>query len=114
MNLLVEQWGIVPDHLRTASLFTSMFLHAGWLHLGGNMLFLWVFGRNVEDLIGSVPVSDLLSAVRTGRRGGARHLQSAFARCPTIGASGAIAGVMGAYLVKFPRARIFTLIFFFF
>ena len=54
LNLFVEQWGIVPDSrpFHLASLFTSMFLHGGWMHLIGNMLFLWVFGRNVEDLIG--------------------------------------------------------------
>src|SRR4051812_44593966 len=53
LDRFVTEWGIVPDRLHMASLFTSMFLHGGWLHLAGNMLYLWVFGRNVEDLIGS-------------------------------------------------------------
>ena len=107
----VEHWGIVPDaisgHLYT--LFTAMFLHGGWLHLLGNMLFLWVFGRNVEDLIGSgrfvvfYIVVGLISGI-------VQVMASSYSRIPTIGASGAIAGVMGAFLIKFPRARIVTLI----
>jgi membrane associated rhomboid family serine protease len=107
----VERWGIVPDeisgHLYT--LLTSMFLHGGWMHLLGNMLFLWVFGRNVEDLIGSGKftgfylVCGLVAAVT-------QVIANPYSRVPTIGASGAIAGVMGAYLIKFPRARIVTLV----
>jgi len=107
----VERWGIVPDdisgHLYT--LFTAMFLHGGWMHLLGNMLFLWVFGRNVEDLIGSgrfvifYLVVGLISGI-------VQVVASPYSRIPTIGASGAIAGVMGAYLIKFPRARIVTLV----
>jgi membrane associated rhomboid family serine protease len=107
----VQTWGLIPDavtgHLYT--LVTSMFLHGGWLHLGGNMLFLWVFGRNVEDLIGGgrylgfYLLCGLAAAV-------VQVIASPFSRVPTIGASGAIAGVMGAYLIKFPRARIVTLI----
>lgn len=107
----VERWGIVPDqisgHLYT--LFTSMFLHGGWLHLLGNMMFLWVFGRNVEDLIGSG--SYLLFYVLCGLAAGILQVvTNPYSRVPTIGASGAIAGVMGAYLLKFPRARIVTLV----
>src|SRR6266446_7304966 len=108
----VERWGIVPDtisqHLYT--LLTSMFLHGGWLHLLGNMLFLWVFGRNVEDLIGGgrflifYLVCGLAAAV-------VQVVTNPYARVPTIGASGAIAGVMGAYLIKFPRAHIVSLVF---
>lgn len=113
LNQFVMQWGIVPDRLRVITLLTSMFLHGGWLHLGGNMLFLWVFGRNVEDLIGSgrylvfYLVCGLVAAV-------VQVIMNPYSRVPTIGASGAIAGVMGAYLIKFPRARIITLFFFFF
>jgi len=109
LNQFVEQWGIVPDQLRMVSLLTSMFLHGGWMHLIGNMLFLWVFGRNVEDLIGGPRftvfylVCGLVSAV-------VQVIASPYSRVPTIGASGAIAGVMGAYLIKFPRARIITLV----
>ena len=107
----VERWGIVPDaisgHLYT--LFTSMFLHGGWLHLLGNMMFLWVFGRNVEDLIGSG--SYLGFYLVCGLAAGILQVvTSPYSRIPTIGASGAIAGVMGAYLIKFPRARIVTLV----
>jgi membrane associated rhomboid family serine protease len=107
----VMRWGIVPDqitgHLYT--LFTSMFLHGGWLHLLGNMMFLWVFGRNVEDLIGSGPF--LVFYLACGVAAGVTQVvTNPYSRLATIGASGAIAGVMGAYLVKFPRARIVTLV----
>lgn len=107
----IMRWGIVPDqitgHLYT--LFTSMFLHGGWLHLLGNMMFLWVFGRNVEDLIGSG--SYLAFYLSCGVAAGVLQVvTSPYSRLPTIGASGAIAGVMGAYLMKFPRARIVTLV----
>jgi membrane associated rhomboid family serine protease len=111
LALFVEKWGIVPDAIsgRLYTLFTSMFLHGGWMHVLGNMLFLWVFGRNVEDLIGSgkfvvfYVCCGLAAAV-------IQVITNPYSRVPTIGASGAIAGVMGAYLVKFPRARIVTLV----
>jgi membrane associated rhomboid family serine protease len=113
LNSFVSQWGIVPDQMRglgMLSLFTSMFLHGGWMHLIGNMLFLWVFGRNVEDLIGGPKF--LAFYLLCGITAGVVHvIVNAYSRLPTIGASGAIAGVMGAYLVKFPRSRIVTLIF---
>jgi membrane associated rhomboid family serine protease len=113
VDLFVRQWGIIPDQMRGVgllTLFTSMFLHAGWLHLIGNMLFLWVFGRNVEDLIGSPSFLAfyLLAGIAAGV---VQVMVNAYSRVPTIGASGAIAGVMGAYLIKFPRTRIVTLIF---
>lgn len=115
LNRLFETWGIVPDQIsqHLPSLITSMFLHGGWLHLIGNMLFLWVFGRNVEDLIGSgrylifYVMCGVVSAV-------VQVIFTPYSRVPTIGASGAIAGVMGAYLIKFPRARILTLVTVFF
>lgn len=111
VNLFVERWGIVPDSIsgNLQTLLTSMFLHGGWLHLLGNMLFLWVFGRNVEDLIGGgrflvfYLCCGLAAAVL-------QVVTNPYSRVPTIGASGAIAGVMGAYLIKFPRARIVTLV----
>jgi membrane associated rhomboid family serine protease len=113
LNHLVMQYGIVPDRLQITSLFTSMFLHGGWLHLIGNMLYLWVFGRNVEDLIGSVRF--LLFYILCGLLAAVVHIIfNAYSAAPTIGASGAIAGVMGAFLVKFPRARIITLMWIFF
>lgn len=112
LNEFVSQWGIVPDQMRgmgLITLVTSMFLHGGWLHLIFNMLFLWVFGRNLEDLIGGARF--LVFYLLVGIIAGIVHvIVNAYSRMPTIGASGAIAGVMGAYLVKFPRARIVTLI----
>jgi membrane associated rhomboid family serine protease len=113
MERLVMTWGIVPDRLQIATLFTSMFLHAGWLHLIGNMLYLWVFGRNIEDLIG--PAKFLVFYILCGLASAVVHvIFNAYSPLPTIGASGAIAGVMGAYLIKFPRSRIITLVLFFF
>jgi rhomboid family protein len=100
-----------PTTIPTAlTLLTSMFTHAGLLHLGGNMLFLWIFGNNVEDAMGPVRfvVFYLLGGVA------AVALQTAInpdAVVPTLGASGAIAGVLGGYLVTYPRARVLTLIF---
>jgi membrane associated rhomboid family serine protease len=113
LNSFVSQWGIVPDErpFNVLSLFTSMFLHGGWLHLIGNMLYLWVFGRNIEDLIGGGKF--LLFYLICGLAAAVVHVMfNPFSRTPTIGASGAIAGVMGAYLIKFPRARVITLVIF--
>ncbi len=96
------------------SVFTSMFMHAGWLHILGNMLFLWVFGDNVEDALGHVRY--LVFYLIVGLAAAATQIAfSMDSLVPGIGASGAIAGVMGAYLVMFPRARIavFMPLFFF-
>jgi membrane associated rhomboid family serine protease len=93
-----------------ATVFTGMFTHAGLLHLGGNMLFLWIFGNNVEDSMG--PVRFLIFYLLAGIA--ALALQTAInpdAVVPTLGASGAIAGVLGGYIVLYPRARVLTLIF---
>jgi membrane associated rhomboid family serine protease len=110
LNQFVEQWGIVPDRLHLESLITSMFLHGGWMHILGNMLFLWVFGRNVEDLIGGGRF--LMFYLLCGLAAALiQVVTNIYSPVPTIGASGAISGVMGAYLVKFPRARIVTLVF---
>lgn len=109
LDYFIAHYGIVPDRLRMSSLFTSMFLHGGWLHLIGNMWFLWVFGRNVEDLIGSGRF--LVFYLLCGLAAAVIHVFfNPFSRLPTVGASGAIAGVMGAYVIKFPRARITTLV----
>ena len=92
------------------TLFTAMFTHAGLLHLGGNMLFLWIFGNNVEDAMG--PVRFLAFYLLGGMA--ALALQVAIgpnSAVPTLGASGAIAGVLGGYIVLYPRARVLTLIF---
>jgi membrane associated rhomboid family serine protease len=110
-NEFVMRWGIVPDHVQIITLFTSMFLHGGWLHLIGNMLYLWVFGRNIEDLIGGGKF--LLFYLICGLAAGVTQVIASYnSVTPTIGASGAIAGVMGAYLIKFPRARVITLVVF--
>jgi membrane associated rhomboid family serine protease len=109
-NDFVTQWGIVPDRLQLASLVTSMFLHGGWLHILGNMLFLWVFGRNVEDLIGGTRYLALYLACGV-IAGVVQIIFNPYSRVPTIGASGAIAGIMGAYLIKLPQTRINTLFF---
>ena len=94
--------GILP-------LFTSMFLHGGWMHLIGNMWFLWIFGDNVEDRTGHARY--LLLYLVGGLAGAVAHwFFNPQSQMPTVGASGAISAVMGAYLVTFPRARIRTLI----
>src|SRR5450631_1635292 len=114
LDQFVQHWGIVPDSIsgHIVTLLTSMFLHGGWLHLLGNMLFLWVYGRNVEDLVGSVRF--VLFYLSCGVVAGVVQVVShPFSPVPVVGASGAIAGVMGAYLIKFPRSRIVTLVFFF-
>lgn len=110
LNDFVMQWGIVPDRLNVATLVTSMFLHGGWLHILGNMLFLWVFGRNLEDHIGGVRFLALYMVCGV-LAGIVQVIASPYSRIPTIGASGAIAGIMGAYLVKLPHTRINTLFF---
>jgi membrane associated rhomboid family serine protease len=92
------------------TLLTSMFTHAGLLHLGGNMLFLWIFGNNVEDAMG--PVRFVVFYILGGLA--AVALQTAInpdAVVPTLGASGAIAAILGGYLITYPRARVLTLIF---
>ena len=98
-----------PEKNVYLAVLVSMFLHANLLHLGGNMLFLWVFGNNVEDEMGHIPF--LVFYVVCGVIAALAHIflfrSSAI---PVIGASGAIAGVMGAYLLRFPRARVLTLV----
>lgn len=92
-----------------ATIFTSMFLHGGWLHLGGNMLFLWIFGNNVEDLLGRARY--LLFYLSCGAAAAMIQALSAMhSQVPMIGASGAIAGVLGAYLMTYPRANVHCLV----
>jgi len=113
LNQLVMDWGIVPSQLNLSTLVTSMFLHGGWIHLLSNMLFLWVFGRNLEDNIGSERFAGfyMLSGIAAGI---VHVIANPYSRAPTIGASGAIAAVMGAYLIKFPRSYVDTLFWFIF
>ena len=90
-----------------------MFLHGGWMHVLGNMWFLWIFGDNIEDLLGSARY--LLFYLLCGTAAAmAQFMADPGSRVPMVGASGAIAGVMGAYMVKFPHSRIHTLVFIFF
>ena len=93
-------------------LVTSMFMHSGILHIAGNMLFLWIFGDNVEDYFGHLPY--LLFYFVCGIGSGLFHvIFNLHSAIPAVGASGAISGVMGAYIVLYPRARILTLVFIF-
>ena len=109
LNRFIMQEGIVPDRLHWTSLITSMFIHGGFLHVAGNMWFFWIFGRGIEDLIGHARF--LIFYFLCGLAAGLVHvIVNANSPVPTVGASGAIAGVMGAYLIKFPRARIVTLV----
>jgi len=94
------------------TLFTSMFMHGGFLHLGSNMLYLWIFGNNIEDILG--PTRFIFFYLACGLGAHALHILSdPSSTVPTIGASGAIAGVLGAYLIAFPHARVLTLMFLF-
>ncbi len=115
----------VPNHIRLAlnghgnlqaallTIITSMFLHSGFLHIAGNMLFLWIFGDNVEDYFGHFPY--LLFYFVCGIGSGLAHIIFNYhSSLPALGASGAISGVMGAYIVLYPRARVLTLVFIFF
>ena len=95
------------------TLFASMFMHGGLLHIGSNMLYLWVFGDNIEDKLGHIPY--LIFYLSAGlAAAGAQVMVDTQSQVPMVGASGAIAGVLGAYLVLHPRSRIRTLIFVYF
>lgn len=114
-DAFIGRWAFVPSRFLAdpvgdfATLFTSMFMHAGWLHLGGNMLYLWIFGDNVEDRLGHAMflVFYLLCGLAASF---AQTVVSLGSNIPNLGASGAIAGVLGAYLVMFPRARVNVLL----
>jgi membrane associated rhomboid family serine protease len=110
----IPGWFSGHVHLEAAflPLLTSMFLHSGFMHIAGNMLFLWIFGDNVEDFFGHLPY--LLFYLVCGVSAGLLHvLFNLNSPLPAVGASGAISGVMGAYAFLFPRARILTLVFVF-
>ena len=109
LNYFIAQYGIVPAHLQLYSILTSMFIHGGFLHIAGNMWFLWIFGRGIEDILGHGKF--LFFYLACGVAAAVTQiLVNPATTIPTVGASGAIAGVMGAYLIKFPRARIVTLV----
>jgi membrane associated rhomboid family serine protease len=104
--------GALPQVSPWVTIFTSMFIHANLLHIGGNLLYLWIFGNNIEDRLGHVKF--LLFYLATGAAAAAAQIAVApHSTVPMVGASGAIAGVLGAYLILFPQARIITLMFVF-
>ena len=109
------EWAMTPrlvtEQGAYGGLFTSMFLHGGFMHLAGNILFLFIFGDNIEDEMGHVPY--LLFYLAAGLGAGAAHVLSApYSQVPTVGASGAIAGVMGSYLLLYPKAKVDIFLFF--
>lgn len=98
--------GVQPAWL---TIFTSLFLHANWLHVGGNMLYLWIFGNNIEDILGRAKF--LLFYFACGVGASVVHiLSNTTSIIPTVGASGAVAGMMGAYVLLYPRARVLSLV----
>lgn len=106
---LVRVYGVVPAELSWPALVASMFLHGGWLHIAGNMLCLWLFGDNVEDRLGHGRF--LIFYLLCGVAAAMTHVAlNTLSVTPTIGASGAISGVMGAYFVLYPHSRILTLV----
>jgi membrane associated rhomboid family serine protease len=108
-NAFIATYGLVPEHFRISNVLTSMFLHGGWMHLLGNMWFLWIFGDNIEDILGHGKY--LLFYLGCGITAAlTQALLTTDPRVPMVGASGAIAGVMGAYLLKFPHSRILSVI----
>ena len=110
LELLVREYGVVPVRFAWSDVFTSMFLHGGWLHFLGNMLYLWIFGDNVEDAMGHGKY--LLFYLGCGASAAVgQTFVSPDSAIPMVGASGAIAGVMGAYLVLYPRSRVLAGIF---
>src|SRR6266567_2351059 len=109
---LVHRYSVVPAELDPKTLISSMFLHGGWGHLLGNMLYLWIFGDNVEDRFGRIAF--VLFYLAAGVAGAlAQIVVDPTSSVPTLGASGAISGVLGAYIVMFPRKRVRILLFFF-
>jgi membrane associated rhomboid family serine protease len=109
LTVFYFEWGIVPARISQGqgyeTLLTSMFLHGGFMHIFGNMLFLWIFGDNMEDQMGHTGFALFYLACGLGA-GMAHVMMQPGSLVPTVGASGAIAGVMGGYLLLFPRAKI--------
>lgn len=109
LRIVTMVYGLIPAEFNLTSLVTSMFLHAGWVHFGGNMLYLWIFGDTVEDRIGHGRFLFCYLACGTAAAIG-QTLTHPTSLVPMIGASGAIAGVMGAYFLLFPRSRVLTFV----
>ena len=122
LRSFIQAWGVVPKEYSTltdlvphiplpfwSTLFTSMFLHGGWAHLGGNMLFLWIFGDNLEKVMGHVRF--LIFYLVCGVAAGFAHIAfNASSMVPTVGASGAISGVLGGYILLLPKNRVRVLV----
>jgi membrane associated rhomboid family serine protease len=118
LQSFITAWGVVPREYAAgrdlaphiplpfwSTLFTSMFLHGGWMHLGGNMLFLWIFGDNIEKAIGNARF--LVFYLVCGVAAGVAHIAfNSGSGVPTVGASGAISGILGGYLLMFPNNRV--------
>ena len=110
MRGFLRAFALIPADFFWPAIFTSMFLHSGWLHFLGNMLYLWIFGDNVEERLGHFVFLTFYFACGTAAAI-AHVFMNPASVLPTMGASGAIAGVMGAYFVLYPQSRIHTLIF---
>uniref|UniRef100_A0A832M1Y3 Rhomboid family intramembrane serine protease n=1 Tax=Oscillatoriales cyanobacterium SpSt-402 TaxID=2282168 RepID=A0A832M1Y3_9CYAN len=123
LEQFLRVWAVVPRELTASwsgavsphpvpewtTLFTSQFLHGGFLHIAGNMLFLWIFGNNVEESLGHIKY--LIFYLACGALAAlTQWFFSAYSPIPSLGASGAIAGVMGAYILKYPNAKVLTLV----
>src|SRR5687768_593937 len=118
LQAFIQAWGVVPQEYATAqdlppaiplpfwsTLLTSMFLHGGWMHLGGNMLYLWIFGDNLEKVMGALRFG--LFYLACGLAASLAHIAfGAGSNVPAVGASGAISGVLGGYLLLFPHNRV--------
>src|SRR5216110_138035 len=118
LQSFIQAWGVVPHEYVVrhdlpptipvpfwSTLVTSMFLHGGWAHLGGNMLYLWIFGDNLEKIMGHIRF--LIFYLVCGVAAGLAHIAfNAGSNMPTVGASGAISGVLGGYMLMFPRNRV--------
>src|SRR5690349_11616168 len=114
-DAFIKQWAFVPSRFisnpasEVPTIFTAMFMHGGWLHLFGNMLYLWIFGDNVEDEFGHLKfiIFYLLAGIAATF---SQYAVSPESGVPNVGASGAIAGVLGAYILMFPRSRVNVLL----
>jgi membrane associated rhomboid family serine protease len=118
LQSFIQSWGVVPREYSAgtdlapriplpfwSTLITSMFLHGGWMHLGGNMLYLWIFGDNLEKVMGHLRF--LIFYLICGVAAGLAHIVfNARSNVPTVGASGAISGILGGYMMMFPRNRV--------
>ena len=114
--MVFQSYGLIPEHLIESpvsaypTIYSSMFLHSGVGHLAGNMLYLWIFGNNIEDVLGKLRF--IIFYLICGTLASMGHIITDIqSNIPMVGASGAISGILGAYLVLFPFARVKTLIF---